>query len=667
MAEVQATASATAVGRIGADLAATAVPTSALQQGARKLVRRLGVGAVLLALAQVLLGWWWDGRTLLDSLLSGIALAMAILPEEIPVILTVFLALGAWRLSKQKVLTRRVSSVEALGAITVLAVDKTGTLTVNRMEVAELATAEASFTPEAATEMAEHFHRLVEFAMLATPGDPFDPMEKAIQRFGHDWLAGTEHVHDGREPEFEYPLSADILAMTRVFASTDPRGHLLATKGAPESVADLCHLDEARRSAIRRQVEAMAERGLRVLGVARGRWREVPAAPHAQPAWPQSQHDFDFEFLGLVALADPPRPEVPAALAECRRAGIRVIMMTGDHPATARAIARQAGLSDRPEVITGAEIADLDDQALRERLRHVDLCARLQPAHKLRLVQLLRASGEVVAMTGDGVNDAPALKAADIGIAMGERGTDVAREAADLVLLDDSFASIVTAIRQGRRIDANIRKATRFVFAVHIPIIALALVPSLLKWPVLLLPAHIVLLELLIDPACSIVFEADPEDAGLMDRPPRPVSDSPFGAALMGYSVLQGLGIAAVLLAGQAWLVGQGWSVAQGRGVVFGALVLSVMLLILANRDLRRPAIMGVGHPNPWLWPMGAAVSLLLLAVFSVPWLRQVMGLEWTGLAGLAAATGLVALCALWLELERLVGGKLRSSPRGGA
>ena len=302
---------------------------------------------------------------------------MAILPEEIPVILTVFLALGAWRLSKQKVLTRRVSAVEALGAITVLAVDKTGTLTVNRMEVAELATTDASFKPDQASEMAEHFHRLVEFAMLATPGDPFDPMEKAIQCFGHEWLAGTEHGHDAREPEFEYALTADILAMPRMFASTEPRGHLLATKGAPEIVADLCHLDDARRSAIRGQVEAMAARGLRVLGVARGRWRSAPAAPDAEPPWPKSQHDFDFEFLGLVALADPPRPEVPAALAECRRAGIRVIMMTGDHPATARAIARQAGLSERPEVITGAEIAELDDLALCERLKHADLCARL--------------------------------------------------------------------------------------------------------------------------------------------------------------------------------------------------------------------------------------------------------------------------------------------------
>ncbi len=671
VAQVQATATHTAVGRIGADLAATTEPPSALQEGSRTLVRRLGAAALVLASAQVLLGWWWNGRPLLESLLSGIALAMAILPEEIPVILTVFLAMGAWRISRQKVLTRRITAVEALGAITVLAVDKTGTLTLNRMAVAELATAQAHFTPEGADALPEAFHQLAEFAMLATPADPFDPMEKAIQRFGHQWLAGTEHVHDGREPAFEYPLSSDILAMTRVFASSEAAPSsdqwLLATKGAPEAVTDLCHLDAAQQRVILQQVEAMAERGLRVLGVARARWRGAPAAPGADPVWPQSQHDFDFEFLGLVALADPPRAEVPAALAECRRAGVRVVMMTGDHPATARAIAQQVGLSERPDILTGAELEALDDAALTARLRHVDLCARLKPQHKLRLVQLLRASGEVVAMTGDGVNDAPALKAADVGIAMGERGTDVAREAAALVLLDDSFASIVAAIRQGRRIDDNIRKATRFVFAVHVPIIGLTLVPTLLHWPALLLPVHIVLLELLIDPACSIVFEAEAEDPGLMDRAPRPVADSPFGARQLLFSVLQGLGMAAVLLAGQAWLTAQGWSAAQGRSVVFGTLVMGVMLLIFANRDLSRPAWYGVTDRNPWLWRMVVAMVLLLVAMLGLPWLRSLMGLALPGMGGLAAGAALLALSLAWLELLRTVNRRWprpRAAPR---
>ena len=331
-------------------------------------------------------------------------------------------------------------------------------------------------------------------------------------------------------------------------------------------------------------------------------------------------------------------------------------MMTGDHPATARAIAQQVGLSARPEVLTGAELEALDDAALTARLRHVDLCARLTPAHKLRLVQLLRASGEVVAMTGDGVNDAPALKAADVGIAMGERGTDVAREAAALVLLDDSFARIVAAIRQGRRIDDNLRKAIRFTFAVHLPIIALALIPTLLQWPALLLPVHIVLLQLLIDPTCAVVLEAEPEAPGLMERAPRAVGDSPFALAALGYAVVQGLGIAVLLLWGHAWFNAQGASAAQSRGMVFITLVLSVMLLILAQRNVARPALWSVRSPTPWLWRITVAMLLMLAAVTGLPWLRGLMGLALPGTVGMVTVAALLALCLAWLELVRLLG-----------
>ncbi|MGD9499097.1 cation-translocating P-type ATPase [Halothiobacillus sp.] len=647
---VVATGARTAVGGIGAALANTAEVDSGLQRASAKLIRNLTLIALALALSLVLLNWLWDGRTLLESLLSGIALAMAILPEEIPVILTVFLALGAWRLSKTQVLTRRVPAVEALGAITVLAVDKTGTLTQNRMQVAELVAGAERFDAGSA-ELPESFHTLVEFAMLATPLDPFDPMEKAIQAFGHARLAGTEHVHDDRSPTRQYDLAPDILAMTRVFATARPEVYTLATKGAPEAVADLCHLPAPERAAIAREVEAMATRGLRVLGVARGTWQ----APTEGAPWPASQHDFDFVFLGLVGLIDPPRPEVPAAIAECRAAGVRIVMMTGDHPATARAIAAQVGLSERAEVVTGPEIAGMDDATLRERLRSVDVCARLAPEHKLRLVRALQADGQVVAMTGDGVNDAPALKAADVGIAMGERGTDVAREAAALVLLDDSFASIVQAMRGGRRIFDNIIKATRFTFAVHMPIIALALLPALLHWPVLLLPVHIVLLELLIDPACSIVFEAEPAANDVMQRPPRPLTASPFTLNNIGFALLQGLGIAAVLLAGHALLQHYtAWPEADLRLAVFAALVLALFLLILANRDLHHAAVFNLRADNPWLARMFAAVTVVLGAVLLIPGLRDVMGFASVSLPPLIAAFALVLGCGLWLQGLRL-------------
>ena len=640
IAEVCATAAATAVGSIGQALAATTEPVSQLQQASRRLIRNLTIGGLLLASAYALLDWLWDGHALLESVLAGIALTMAILPEEIPVVLTVFLALGAWRISKHKVLTRRVPAVEALGAISVLAVDKTGTLTQNRMQVSELDLVGDTFRDAGANELPEPFHELVEFAMLATPADPFDPMEKAIQNFGLHWLTDTEHVHAEWAPEFEYALSPDILAMTHVFRGDARDAHLLATKGAPEAVIDLCHLPADEAAAILHRVEAMAERGLRVLGVARGEWQGA--------AWPRSQHDFDFRFLGLVGFVDPPRPEVPAAIAECRSAGVRVIMMTGDHPATARAIAGQVGLSERAEVITGAEMATLDDAALRERLRHVDLCARLKPEQKLRLVQLLREDGEVVAMTGDGVNDAPALKAADVGIAMGERGTDVAREAAALVLLDDSFASIVAAIRQGRRIYDNITKATRFVFAVHMPIIALALVPALLHWPVLLMPVHIVLLELLIDPACSVVFEAEPEAEGIMNRPPRARTSSPFARANLEHGVIQGLGFAVILLCGYGWMLGQGASAVQARTGVFIALVIGLFLLILANRGLSRSLLARRG--NPWLARMFGGVAVMLAVVIGAPFFRGVMALALPDATALGWAATMLLVTVAWLE-----------------
>ncbi len=650
-ARVTATGISTAVGKIGESLAGTTTVESGLTRASAALVRTLSVLALALACALILVNWLWDGRSLLQSLLAGIALAMAILPEEIPVILTVFLALGAWRIAKINVLTRRIPAIEALGAITVLAVDKTGTLTHNRMEVAELSTIDRQFIASSSSSIPEEFHRLMEFAMLATPSDPFDPMEKAIQGFGHRRLAGTEHIHDDRFPEFKYELSADILAMTRVYSGENPSRHLLATKGAPEAVADLCHLDAKSWAAIATQIESMAERGLRVIGVARGEWQSSGTAPER----PSSQHDFTFVFLGLLGFLDPPRQEVPDAIAQCRSACVRVLMLTGDHPATAKAIARQVGLSDRPGVITGAEIDGLDDATLQTRLSQVDICARLRPEQKLRLVHMLQQRGDVVAMTGDGVNDAPALKAADVGIAMGAHGTDVAREAAGLVLLDDRFASIVAAIQQGRRIFDNIAKATRFVFSVHMPIIALALFPALFHWPILLLPVHIVVLQLIIDPACSIVFEAEPPAADCMTRPPRSRSESPFSLHNLGPSLVQGFGIAAMLLASHALLQNWGWNESDIRSSIFAAIIGGVLLLILANRATHTPTIFNVRGHNPWMLPLLGAMVIIVGAVYFIPALRTIAGFATPHAPQLVAALAITFAIAAWLQLLRTI------------
>lgn len=644
---VRAIATTTAIGRIGQSLAKTRERPSGLQRASRRLIRDLTVVGLSLAAAQILLSWLWGGQTFLDSLLSGIALAMAILPQEIPVVLTVFRALGAWRLSQQKVLTQRVMAVETLGAIGVLAVDKTGTLTENRMEIAQLSVADTDFRVDGDVTPPALFSVLIDTMRLATPADPFDRMERAICQFARRWGPGS---HAKLTHEYVYDISPAMLAMTHVYVRDDGV-QVLATKGAPEAVVDMCHLPPAEVTRIHGRVTAMAERGLRVLGVAKGELRGLR---------PPTQRDLGMTFIGLVGFMDPPRAAVPSALAECRGAGVRVIMMTGDHAVTARAIAIRVGLSDRPDVITGAEIAALSDDALRRRMSHVDICARLQPEQKLRLVQGLKESGLVVAMTGDGVNDAPALKAADVGVAMGERGTDVAREAADIVLLDDSFASIVAAIRQGRRIYDNITKATRFVFAVHVPIIVLVIFPVLVHEPALLRPVHIVLLELLIDPACSVVFEAEPADPDVMTRPPRPLSATPFGASSLGFASVQGAGIAVWLLAGNQFMVRQGLTAPQCRLSIFIGLVLGLLFLIAANRDLSRPLYRHVGTHNPWIVSVSIAAAAMLILMVAVPILRRLMAFAWIGPVQLVYGTILLAGIGVWLEaLRRLCGGRM--------
>ncbi|HEX5959890.1 MAG TPA: HAD-IC family P-type ATPase [Rhodanobacteraceae bacterium] len=644
LAQVSATGSATRVGEIGAMLATAGEPLSGLQRSSRGLIATLSVVGLLLAAGYSLLNWLWNGHTFLDSLLAGVALSMAILPEEIPVVITVFLAMGAWRLSRHNVLTRRIPAVEALGAITVLAADKTGTLTQNRMQVTALATPDGAIadTRPDAEAWTDAGRELVEHALLATPSDPFDPTEKAIVLLGQR-LAALRQAHRGWTLVREYPLSSATLAMTRAYAAPGAAHHQLAVKGAPETIVALCRLSEVEAAVALRQASTLAARGLRVLGVAHGEW--------TGSTWPDSQQAFAFRFAGFLGFGDPPRPEVPAAIAECRSAGVRILMLTGDHPATAQAIAREIGMSWHPEVLTGPEMAGMDDAALRERLARVDVCARLRPEQKLRLVHLLQDAGDVVAMTGDGVNDAPALKTADVGVAMGERGTDVAREASALVLLDDSFASIVRAIRQGRRIYDNIGKATGFVFAVHAPIIALTLVPALLHWPVLLAPVHIVLLELLIDPACSMVFEAEPESADTMRRPPRPRKQTPFAPGRLARAILQGAGLAALLLAGCGVLLAQSAGVEQVRTLVFAGLLVGLYQLALANHG-RSP---GRTHPrNPRMKWILVGVAVVLAAVLGIPWLRALMGVSWPDPVTVAALAAVILAMFAWTTLLRV-------------
>ena len=637
--QVSATGARSQIGQIGLALAGQHEPPSPLRQQTEALVQRLALGVGALALLMLLVLGMRDGQWL-QALLSAIALAMALLPEEYPVVQTLFPALGARRLTREGVLTRRISAIETLGAVTVLCTDKTGTLTENRMAVAALAVGPAHAPrvlhcqgPQAGP-WSDAFEPLLAHAVRASAPDAFDPMEQALHRLRAEHPEPEGPAAQGKAPALvqRYPLSPGLPAMAHVWRTGGAEGERWAAsaKGAPEAMLALCQLPEAERAQWLACTNALAAQGLRVLGVAHttaqsGLW------PAALPALP-------LQWLGLVALQDPLRADIPQAMAQCHSAGIRVMMITGDYPATARVIAQQAGLTvagdaqtpshEDAELLTGEELARLDDAALRERLRPVRICARITPTQKLRLVQALQASGEVVAMTGDGVNDAPALQAAHVGIAMGQRGTDVAREASDLVLVDDRFGAIVQGIRSGRRIFDNLGLSMRYIFAIHLPVAALALWP-LLGGPVLLLPLHLALLELVIDPACAIAFEHEAEAPDVMQRPPRPAGRALFGLRELGQAALQGLGLCGGLALALAWAVQiELWALDSSA-----VRSLALLCVVMGNG-----ALILVGSARPWHRRHPVAWALIAAA------LGVLAALMHTGLS--AAALGLTPLPA---------------------
>ena len=611
VAEVQETAGATEMGKIGKALQSVETENTRLQKDTAKLVRTFAIIGLSACVVCVIVFTLCRGD-FMQGLLAGIALAMATLPEEFPVVLTIFMALGAWRMSRHHVLTRRMAAVETLGATTVLCTDKTGTLTQNRMTVVQLCDATGNcWVAGDKRELPEPFHRTMEYGALASQHEPYDPMEKAIRGLAREFLTGTEHEHADWELVRQYPLSRELLAISHVWKSPDGRAHTVASKGAPEAILDLCHLPEARRTEILARVTDLANQGLRVLGVAR--------ADFTPGELPEQQHAFAFTFLGLIGLEDPVRPTVPGAIRECYDAGIRVVMITGDYPGTARKIAETIGLRTPDRIITGPELDAMDDATLTQRVRDVAVFARVVPEQKLRIVNAFKAAGEVVAMTGDGVNDAPALKSAHIGVAMGERGTDVAREASAIVLTDDDFASIVRAVRMGRRIYDNIRKAMTYILSVHVPIAGMSMLPIFYKeWPLILLPVHIVFLELIIDPACSVAFEAEKEEHNIMNRPPRSPQAPLFSGRDMLIALAQG-GVV-LLLTVAVFLMGihRGLAPEDTRSLTFATLVVSNIGLILVNRSwtLSLVASLRISNRAFW-WVLGGASSMLLLAVYT--------------------------------------------------
>ncbi len=628
----------TELGKIGTALRGIGIERTHLQREVDRLVRFIYIAALVAAVAVVVI-YGFTRNDWVEGSLAGIAASMALLPEEFPVVLTLFLAIGAWRMSQKGVIARRSAVIETLGSATVICVDKTGTITMNQMAVHELKIDHELFVLDG-NPIPEAYCEITEAALLACPVNPFDPMDKAFSSIAardQNW-----------ELVREYPITGAMMAMSNVWQTGN--GYIAASKGAPEAIASLCDLDDREIEAIIRDVDDATQRGFRVLGVAK-------ATLDIASTLPDSPDKFEFHYLGLVHLHDPVRPGVPNAVAECARAGVRTVIITGDYPGTALSVAKEVGLNWKAGVITGPELDKLSDLELAERIKSVSIFARMVPEQKLRLVRALKLDGEVVGMTGDGVNDAPALRAADIGIAMGGRGTDVAREAASLVITDDDYTSIAGGIRQGRGIFANLQKAMSYIIAIHVPIFGMALIPVFVsKWPLVLLPAQIAFLELIIDPASSVVFESEQTDPDIMSRKPRDVSAKMFDRRGLAISIAQGFGVLVVVLAMYLWALKSGKSDDLVRTMSFGTLMLGNIALVLVNRSQHLSILQTFKErKNKTIkWVLGGGIVMLVLLV-NVPLARDAFNLAYMNFVQWILVVFAGFGSVLWFEIYKLI------------
>jgi P-type Ca2+ transporter type 2C len=642
IAEVQFTAGATKTGDIGKSLADIKSDDTIVQKSVTRVVKIFGVLAFIVSSVLVLFygltrGDWLQGA------LSGVALAMAMLSEEFPVVLAIFLALGALRLSRIGVLARRSSAIEALGAATILCVDKTGTLTKNEMRL-RCVTGQGQLSDMiSSAALSDGTRATLKAAKLASRSRSVDPLDSAVH-------ACASLINDDDQGELElireFGLTPQLLAMTSVWRKATAQ-YFIASKGAPETIMALCRLEQSERSMIEKEVISLAQKGWRVLAVA--------TAAHDGGNLPEDPRAFAFRYQGLIAFEDPLRDSVPAAVREAKAAGIAVAMITGDYPVTASAIAREAGIDGEISVLTGPEISDMNDEALRGAVQKTRTFARVQPTQKLRIVAAFSANGEIVAMTGDGVNDAPALKAAHIGIAIGPRGTDVAREASDLVLMREDFSLIVSSIRLGRRIFDNLRKVMIYITAVHVPIAGLALLPVLFGFPPVMLPVHVVLTEMIIDPICSLAFENEADEPNIMSRPPRNAADPIVGVSQIMLGFLQG-SLLLIATLSVYWLSLQNNSNdGVARALAFIALTAGNLTLVCVNgaQGLTITRLFARGHLSFWI--IACLGILTIWAAITFPILRDLLKFDvpTTTHVGLAAMVGVVSV--LLFDLLKLM------------
>jgi len=648
IARVASTGLNTEIGKIGKSLETIKEEDTLLRKETSKIVRTMAVIGLVVCVFVVVF-YAFVKNDIMSGFLAGLTLSMAMLPEEFPIVLIIFLTLGAWRISQKKVLTRRSAAIETLGAATVLCADKTGTLTLNKMELSSLYCHGAFYELSnfATTELPEHFKSILECGVLASQKDLFDPAEKELNKMGELYLKHFGDKYDGFELVKEYPLSKKMLALSHVWQSEDKRRMVIASKGAPEAILELCRADDRQKKEIIQKVEEMSEKGMRVLGVAK--------AIFDGDNLPTNQQDFEFEFVGLLGFIDPVRASAPGAVKEVYEAGMRVIMITGDYPGTAHYVARKIGIRNSDKFLIGEDLEKMSHLELREKIKTINIFARIAPEQKLLIVNALKANNEIVAMTGDGVNDAPALKSAHIGIAMGERGTDVAREASALVLLNDDFPSIVDAVRLGRRIYDNLKRSMGYLLAIHVPIAGMAVLPLFFGLPIVLLPAHIAFMELIIDPACSTVFESEKEDKNIMKRPPRNIRQPMFSFKTVSISMIQGLGVLIAAFILFIFAIKSGRSELEARSFAFTSLIIANLMLIAVNLSWGKNLHKIIFSANKILFIVSSGAIVCLLAVLYLPFLTDLFHLAPLALGDFLLIGAVVLMSLAWFEVLKFI------------
>lgn len=623
-----------AIGKMVKEAGHTASP---LQIKVGRFVRQMVIFGTV-AFLFVWIFYSWKSGSIVEGLLHGLAMAMSVLPEELPVALSTFMALGAYRLMKVGIIAKNPQTVETLGSATVICVDKTGTLTQNLMKVAHVF--EWKTQKEISYSQKSTPSDVLEWAMWASEKAPFDPMEKSIhEQFG---LSTENDTREDFNMAREFPLSGKPPVMTHIFENQEKQ-RIIASKGSLEGIIRMCHLQPEEKDRILKKGQEYARQGYRVLGVGKGHF--------SHDTLPDNTEDIDFSFVGLITFYDPPEENIADTIARFREAGIRVIMITGDYPETAQSVALTTGIRHH-RIITGDDIENMNETQLSEAMASSDVFARISPHQKLIIIEALKKLGEVVAMTGDGVNDAPALKAAHIGIAMGKRGTEVAKEAAGLILSQDNISKMVDAVFQGRRIYENLRKAFRYIISIHIPIILLVLMPIFFGWlpSMLFAPVHVIFLELIMGPTCSIIYENEPYDEKYLGQPSLSSQTQLFKASELRITILQGLLITLGCLIAGYYAFESGGDHETIRSYVFSTLLISNIFLTLVNRSFRKKIWQTIRRKNP-LIPIIIGISVIMLGLIHlIPFLNKVFMIQPLTILELTVPLLLAAICTTWIE-----------------